>query len=148
MCQILIISHNSPRFEKLNICNICIVYYITNDPNSWISKFITSLFTKLEVFFLKHHFLRKKEMLFSFDWSLQRRWCEKLFGKLPGKMDFSRKMASFSSKLCQERKALLTFLWIFSTKFMSTLKSIHEEQRQICSKTCCSHSFLYHLLLT
>ena len=37
MCQIVIISHNSARFEKLNICIVC---YITYHQNSWISKFI------------------------------------------------------------------------------------------------------------
>ena len=36
MCQIVIISHNSAQNEKLNIC---IVYYITDHQNSWISKF-------------------------------------------------------------------------------------------------------------
>ena len=37
MCQIVIISHNSTLFEKLNICIVC---YITNHKNFWISKFI------------------------------------------------------------------------------------------------------------
>ena len=37
MCQIVIISHNSAQFEKLNIYIVC---YITNDQNPWISKFM------------------------------------------------------------------------------------------------------------
>ena len=68
ICQIVIISHNSARYQKLNIC---IVWYITNQQNSWISKFILPHFTtKLEMFFLKHHFLGKSEMRFLFDWDL------------------------------------------------------------------------------
>ena len=37
MCQIVIISHNSAQFEKLNICIVC---FITKHQSSWISKFI------------------------------------------------------------------------------------------------------------
>ena len=37
ICQIVIISHNSAQHEKLNICIVC---YITNHQNPWISKFI------------------------------------------------------------------------------------------------------------
>ena len=62
MCQIAkcTICHNSAQFEKLNICIVC---YITNHLNSWISKFIYNpLLTKLEVFILKRHFLGKYEM--------------------------------------------------------------------------------------
>ena len=61
MCQIVIISHNSARFEKLTICIVC---YIINHQNS---KVHTSPLTKSEMFSLKHH-LAKSEISFSFDW--------------------------------------------------------------------------------
>ena len=64
MCQIVIISHNSAQFEKLNICIVC---YITNNPNSWISSLYFTTY-KVRGVFLKHHFLRKSDMSFSFDW--------------------------------------------------------------------------------
>ena len=72
MCQIVIISHNSAQFEKLNIC---IVSYITNYQNFRISKFTLhhleiSPLTKFEMFFLKHNFLGKSKMLFSYEWDL------------------------------------------------------------------------------
>ena len=57
VCQIVIISHNSAKYEKLNICIVC---YITNHQNSWIS--LSSYFTtyKLTDVFLKTPIFGKK----------------------------------------------------------------------------------------
>ena len=63
-CQIVIISHNSAQFEKLNISIVC---YITSHQNSWILKFILTTY-KVKMFFLKQAPLFGKKWNVVFIW--------------------------------------------------------------------------------
>ena len=60
------------------VCTIWKIKHLDSLPHHKPPKFsnfyvYTSPLTKLEVFFLKHHFMRKREMSFSFDWDLWRK---------------------------------------------------------------------------